>query len=727
MNIKKSFALMAMCGLAFCANAQKLTSPDGNLVMNFSLNEQGAPVYDLTYKEKAVIKPSTLGLELKREDPEKKTDFEWTERKDKAGVDKRTNLMTGFKIKVTRTSTFDETWRPVWGEESEIRNHYNELEVTLDQPMNNRYIVIRFRLFNDGLGFRYEFPQQQNLNYFVIKEEHTQFAMSGDHTAYWIPGDYDTQEYDYTTSRLSEIRGKMKTAVTPNSSQYVFSPTGVQTALMMKTDDGLYINLHEAALVDYSCMSLNLDDKNMVFESWLTPDAKGDKGYMQTPCNSPWRTIIVSDDARDILASRITLNLNEPCKIADPSWIHPVKYVGVWWDMITGRGTWAYTDDVYSVKLGETDYMQTKPNGKHSANTENVKRYIDFAAKHGFDAVLVEGWNQGWEDWFGKSKDYVFDFVTPYPDFDVQELHRYAAGKGIEMMMHHETSSSVRNYERHMDKAYQFMVDNGYSSVKSGYVGDIIPRGEHHYGQWMVNHYLYAVTKAADYKIMVNAHEAVRPTGLCRTYPNLIGNESARGTEYESFGGSNVNHTTILPFTRLVGGPMDYTPGIFETDCSKMNPTNTSRVRSTLVRQLALYVTMYSPLQMAADVPENYERFMDAFQFIKDVPVDWQRTEYLEAEPGEYVTIARKDKHSNDWYVGCSAGYNGHESKLTLDFLDPDKKYEATIYADAKGTAWDNNPQAYTITKKKVTAKTKLNLKAGIGGGYAISIKEIKD
>ena len=727
MNIKKSFALMAMCGFAFCASAQKLTSPDGNLVMNFSLNEQGAPVYDLTFKEKTVIKPSTLGLELKREDPEKKTDFEWTEMKDKAGVDKRANLMTGFKIKDTRTSTFDETWRPVWGEESEIRNHYNELEVTLDQPMNNRYIVIRFRLFNDGLGLRYEFPQQQNLNYFVIKEEHTQFAMSGDHTAYWIPGDYDTQEYDYTTSRLSEIRGKMKTAVTPNSSQYVFSPTGVQTALMMKTDDGLYINLHEAALVDYSCMSLNLDDKNMVFESWLTPDAKGDKGYMQTPCNSPWRTIIVSDDARDILASRITLNLNEPCKIADPSWIHPVKYVGVWWDMITGRGTWAYTDDVYSVKLGETDYSQTKPNGKHSANTENVKRYIDFAAKHGFDAVLVEGWNEGWEDWFGKNKDYVFDFVTPYPDFNVQELHRYAAGKGIELMMHHETSSSVRNYERHLDKAYQFMVDNGYSSVKSGYVGDIIPRGEHHYGQWMINHYLYAVTKAADYKIMVNAHEAVRPTGLCRTYPNLIGNESARGTEYESFGGNNVNHTTILPFTRLIGGPMDYTPGIFEMDCSKMSPTNTSHARTTLVRQLALYVTLYSPLQMAADIPENYERFMDAFQFIKDVPVDWQKTEYLEAEPGEYVTIARKDKHSNDWYVGCSAGYNGHESKLTLDFLDPDKKYEATIYADAKGTAWNNNPQAYTITKKKVTAKTKLNLKAGIGGGYAISIKEIKD
>ena len=692
----------------------------------FSLNEKGCPTYDLTFKDKTVIKPSKLGLELKREDANKQTDFEATGHKDQNVLDKKSNLMSGFTVRDTRTSTTDETWRPVWGEESVIRNHYNELEVTLNQPENDRYIIIRFRLFNDGLGFRYEFPQQKNLNYFVIKEEHSQFAMAGDHTAFWIPGDYDTQEYDYTTSRLSEIRGKMKTAVTGNSSQYVFSPTGVQTALMMKTDDGLYINLHEAALVDYSCMSLNLDDKNMIFESWLTPDAKGDKGYMQTPCRSPWRTIIVSDDARDILASRITLNLNEPCKIEDPSWIHPVKYVGVWWDMITGKGTWAYTDDVYSVKLGQTDYSQTKPNGKHSANTANVKRYIDFAADHGFDAVLVEGWNQGWEDWFGKSKDYVFDFVTPYPDFDVQEIHRYAAGKGIEMMMHHETSSSVRNYERHMDKAYQFMVDNGYGSVKSGYVGDIIPRGEHHYGQWMVNHYLYAVKKAADYKIMVNAHEAVRPTGLCRTYPNLIGNESARGTEYESFGGNNVNHTTILPFTRLIGGPMDYTPGIFEMDCSKMNPSNTSHVRSTIARQLALYVTMYSPLQMAADIPENYERFMDAFQFIKDVAVDWSESKYLEAEPGEYITIARHAKGTDDWYVGCTAGYNGHESKLTLDFLNPDKKYEATIYADAKDASWDKNPQAYTITKKKVTSKTKLTLKAAVGGGYAISIKEIK-
>ena len=726
MNLKSIFTLTSFICCALMANAQKLTSPDGNFVMNFSLNQEGAPVYELFYKDKAVIKPSTLGLELKKEDANKKTSFEWTDRTDIDQLDAKTNLMTGFTISDTKNSTFNETWKPVWGEESEIVNHYNELAVTLNQASNDRHIIIRFRLFNDGLGFRYEFPQQKNLNYFIIKEEHSQFAMAGDHTAYWIPGDYDTQEYDYTISKLSEIRSKMKEAITPNSSQYVFSPTGVQTALMMKTDDGLYINLHEAALVEYSCMHLNLDDKNMIFESWLTPDVNGDKGYMQTPCNSPWRTVIVSDDARNILASRITLNLNEPCKIEDTSWIHPVKYVGVWWDMITGKGSWAYTDEVPSVKLGITDYTKTKPNGKHSANTENVKKYIDFAAEHGFDAVLVEGWNQGWEDWFGKTKDYVFDFVTPYPDFDVEEIHKYASSKGVKMMMHHETSSSVRNYERHMDKAYQFMVDNGYNSVKSGYVGDIIPRGEHHYGQWMVNHYLYAVTKAADYKIMVNAHEAVRPTGLCRTYPNLIGNESARGTEYESFGGNKVYHTTILPFTRLIGGPMDYTPGIFEMDCSKMSPTNTSRVRSTLARQLALYVTMYSPLQMAADIPENYERFMDAFQFIKDVAIDWDESKYLEAEPGEYITIARRAKGTDDWYVGCTAGYNGHKSDLKLDFLTPGKKYEAIIYADAKGTSWDNNPQGYTITKKKVTSKSSLKLTAGIGGGYAISIKEIK-
>ena len=728
MNLKKNLSLIAFLCISFIANAQqKLNSPDGNLEMTFTLDGQGTPTYELTYKQKEVIKPSKLGLELKKEDANAKTDFEWTDKKDIDKLDIKTNLYNGFEIKDVRTSTNDETWQPVWGEEKEIRNHYNELAVTLNQPANDRFIIIRFRLFNDGLGFRYEFPQQKNLNYFVIKEEHSQFAMAGDHTAYWIPGDYDTQEYDYTVSRLSEIRGLFSKAYTENSSQTAFSPTGVQTALMMKTDDGLYINLHEAALIDYACMHLNLDDKNMIFESWLTPDAQGDKGYMQTPCTSSWRTVIVSDDARNILASRITLNLNEPCKIADTSWIKPVKYIGVWWDMITGKGSWAYTDDLSSVKLGETDYNKTKPNGKHSANTANVKRYIDFAAEHGFDQVLVEGWNEGWEDWFGKSKDYVFDFVTPYPDFNVKELQSYAASKGVKLMMHHETSASVRNYERHMDQAYQFMVDNGYNSVKSGYVGNIIPRGEHHYGQWMDNHYLYAVKKAADYKIMVNAHEAVRPTGICRTYPNLIGNESARGTEYESFGGNNVNHTTILPFTRLIGGPMDYTPGIFETHCNKMNPTNNSQVRSTLARQLALYVTMYSPLQMAADIPENYERFMDAFQFIKDVAIDWDETKYLEAEPGDYITIARKAKGTNDWYIGCTADENGHSSKLIFDFLDPDKKYIATVYADAKDADWKDNPQAYTIRKGIVTNKSKLNLHAASGGGYAISIKEVKD
>ena len=727
MKLKRNLYMLVLSMGIITSHAQeKLSSPDGNLTMSFSLDMQGSPVYELSYKGKTVIKPSKLGLELVQENPNKQTDFEWKEQKNTILSDVQTNLYNGFELEKAEFSTFDETWQPVWGEEKEIRNHYNQLTVTLEQSQSERIMQIEFRLFNDGLGFRYNFPKQPHLNYFVIKEEHSQFAMTGDHKAFWIPGDYDTQEYDYTTSRLSEIRRLMPKAITPNSSQTPFSPTGVQTSLLMKTDEGLYINLHEAALVDYSCMHLNLNDSTMIFESWLTPDAQGNKGYMQTPCHTPWRTIIVSDDARNILASRLTLNLNEPCKIEDTSWIKPVKYIGVWWDMITGKGSWAYTDEVPSVKLGETNYAQTQPNGKHSANTENVKRYIDFAAKHGFNQVLVEGWNEGWEDWFGKSKDYVFDFVTPYPDFNVQELKEYAASKGVKLMMHHETSSSARNYERHMDKAYQFMVDNGYNSVKSGYVGDIIPRGEHHYGQWMNNHYLHALKKAADYNIMVNAHEAVRPTGLCRTYPNLIGNESARGTEYEAFGGNNVDHTTILPFTRLIGGPMDYTPGIFETDCSKMDPNNTSRVRSTLARQLALYVTMYSPLQMAADIPENYERFMDAFQFIKDVPVDWDETIYLEAEPGDYITIARREKGTNNWYVGCTADENGHDTRLNLDFLQPDKQYIATIYADAKDASWDKNPQAYTITQRIVTNRSKLDLHAGSGGGFAISIKEAK-
>ena len=704
--MKKCFLALSILLLSVSLAAQQLASPDGNLLLNFSVNADGAPVYDLTYKGKAVVKPSTLGFELKRERTDVPVSFDDFTLPVAEKADIKTNLYNGFEIRDVVHSTFDETWQPVWGEESEIRNHYNEMAVTLYQPMNDRSLVVRF------------LPEQRSLTYFVIKEERTQFAMAGDHTAFWLPGDYDTQEYSTVTSKLSEIRGLMPSAITPNSSQTPFSPTGVQTPLMMRSDDGLYINLHEAALVDYSCMHLNLDDENMVFESWLTPDAQGDKGYVQAPFNTPWRTVIVSDDARDILASRITLNLNEPCKIEDTSWIKPVKYVGVWWDMITNRGSWAYTDDLPSVRLGVTDYTKVKPNGRHSANTANVKRYIDFAAEHGFDAV---------EDWFGKSKDYVFDFLTPYPDFDVDELHRYAASKGVKMMMHHETSSSVRNYERHLDRAYQFMVDNGYNSVKSGYVGDIIPRGEHHYGQWMVNHYLHAVTKAADYKIMVNAHEAVRPTGLCRTYPNLIGNESARGTEYESFGGNNADHTTILPFTRLIGGPMDYTPGIFETHISKMNPYNNSFVHSTLVRQLALYVTMYSPLQMAADVPEHYEPFMDAFQFIKDVALDWDKSLYLEAEPGDYITIARKAKGTDNWFIGNTSDENGHASTLKLDFLDPGRTYIATVYADAADAHYEHNPQAYTITKGIVTSKTKLNLKAAPGGGYAISITPAPD
>ena len=584
---------------------------------------------------------------------------------------------------------------------------------------------IRFRVYDDGVGFRYEFPQQKNLVYFVIKEEHSQFAMTGDHTAWWIPGDYDTQEYDYTESKLSEIRSLLSNAVTSNASQTVFSPTGVQTSLQMKTDEGLYINLHEAALVDYSCMHLNLDDKNLVFESWLTPDADGFKGRLQTPCHSPWRTVMVSDDACDILSSHLILNLNEPCKIEDTSWIKPVKYMGVWWEMIAGGKPWSYTNDIPSVKLGETDYRKVKSNGNHPANTRNVKKYIDFAAKHGFDQLLVEGWNVGWEDWFGNQKDYVFDFVTPYPDFDIEQLNRYAHDKGIRLMMHHETSGSSRNYERHLEQAYQLMNKYGYTAVKSGYVGNILPYGEHHYGQWMNNHYLYCVVEAAKHKIMVNAHEAVRPTGLCRTYPNLIGNESARGTEYQAFGGSKTFHTTVLPFTRLQGGPMDYTPGIFEMNISKLNPNNSSHVNATLANQLALYVTMYSPLQMAADLPENYERFMDAFQFIKDVPVDWDNSIYLEAEPGKYVTVARKEKGTNNWFIGSATGDANHQSVISLDFLEKGKNYIATIYADTKDTDYKLNPQSYQIVKGLVNSKNKLKINTVEAGGYAVSLFEV--
>lgn len=713
---------MCLCIASHWVIAQELKSPNGNLELKFWLQNNGEPTYSLTYKGKDVIKPSKLGFELKAQ--KTLNNFDDFSVKETNGEG---NLYSSFSVVNTETATVDETWKPVWGEVKEIRDNYNELAVTLNQKATDRTIVIRFRLFNDGLGFRYEFPEQKNLTYFVIKEEKTQFAMAGDHTAYWIPGDYDTQEYDYTTSKLSEIRGLMEKSVTANVSQTSFSNTGVQTALMMKTADGLYINLHEAALIDYACMHLNLDDKNMIFEAWLTPDAKGDKGYMQAPSQSPWRTVIVSDDARDILASHITLNLNEPNKIEDTSWIKPVKYVGVWWEMITGKSTWAYTDELPTVQLGITDYSKVKPNGKHGATTENVKKYIDFAAKHGFDGVLVEGWNEGWEDWFGNSKDYVFDFVTPYPDFDVVAIREYAKSKGVKMIMHHETSASVRNYERHMDEAYKFMKDNGYDAVKSGYVGNILPRGENHYSQWLVNHYQYAIEKAADYKIMVNAHEAVRPTGVGRTWPNLIGNESARGTEYQAFGGSKPNHTTVLPFTRLIGGPMDYTPGIFEMDIEKINPDNKSHVNTTIANQLALYVTMYSPLQMAADFPETYEKFIDAFQFIKDVALDWDDSKYLEAEPGDHVTVARKAKGTDNWFIGSVCGENGYTSNISFDFLDPNTEYIATIYGDAKDAHYKTNPQAYDIRKVVVTNKSKLSQHLAPGGGYAISLYPVTD
>jgi len=699
----KKYLFLAVFWLSFSvvANAQELSSPNAKLKMNFALQADGTPTYNLKFKDKEVIKTSKLGLELKND---------------------KKSLLNNFFASETKTFAQNESWNPVWGEVKTIQNNYNELAVTLTQKETDRKIIIRFRLFNEGLGFRYEFPEQKNLTYFIIKEEKTQFAMAGDHTAFWIPGDYDTQEYDFTTSKLSEIRGLMSKSITSNVSQTSFSPTGVQTSLMMKTNDGLYINLHEAALINYSCMHLNLDDKNMVFESWLTPDAIGDKGYIQTPSTSPWRTIMVSDDARDIVASKMIYNLNEPNKIKDVSWIKPVKYVGVWWEMITGKSSWSYTNDYPTIQLGITDYSKAKPNGTHGANTANVKKYIDFASEHGFDGVLVEGWNVGWEDWFGNNKEYVFDFLTPYPDFNLSEIRDYAKSKNVKMIMHHETSGATRNYERHLDKAYQFMKDNGYDAVKSGYVGNIVPRGENHYSQPIINHYQYAIEKAVEYKVMVNAHEAVRPTGIGRTYPNLIGNESARGTEYQAFGGSKPNHVTLLPFTRLLGGPMDYTPGIFEMDISKLNPNNNSHLNSTLANQLALYLTMYSPLQMAADLPENYMRFADAFQFIKDVALDWDDSKYLEAEPGEYLTVARKAKNTNNWFLGSVGGNNSRESKINFDFLDAKQNYIATIYADAKDAHYKNNPQAYVISKFVVTNKSKLEQFVAAGGGYAISI-----
>lgn len=691
---------------------KSVNSPQGKVCLAFSI-QNGKPCYRVAYKDKDVVKKSFLGLELAKSKHASKGMGE-------------TDLMDGFVLADDKTTTFDETWKPVWGESAAIRNHYNELAVTLKQPKTNREMIVRFRVYDDGVGFRYEFPQQKELNYFIIKEEHTQFAMAGDHKAWWLPGDYDTQEQETQESKLSEIRSKFHDAVNwGNSSVAVFSETGVQTALQMKTNDGLYINLHEAACVNYPTMHLNLDDKNMVFESWLTPDATGMKGYMQTPCQSPWRTILVSDDAREMLSSNLILNLNEPCKIEDTSWIHPTKYIGVWWEMIAGKNSWNYTDEFPSVKLGETDYSKAKPNGKHGATTANVKKYIDFAAENGIDQVLVEGWNIGWEDWIGHSKDYVFDFVTPYPDFDIAYLNKYAHEKGVKLMMHHETSSSTQNYERHLEKAFNLMNKYGYDAVKTGYVGDIIPRGEYHFSQTLNNHYMHVIEEAAKHHIMVNAHEAVRPTGLCRTYPNMIGNESARGTEYEAFGGSKPDHTVILPFTRLQGGPMDYTPGILETQLNTWSD-NPNIVHTTLVGQLALYVTMYSPLQMAADLPENYKKYYDAFQFIKDVPCDWSQSIYLEAEPADYITVARQDKNSNDWYIGGKCDENGHRSNIKLDFLLDGCIYDCTIYADAKNADYKTNPKAYKITHKRVKKGDILKLTMAPGGGFAISLKAVE-
>ena len=704
----KITVLLCAVLLPLLATAQEVKSPNGNVAVRFYL-DGGRPTYEMSYKNKAVVRPSRLGLELAKDKHASK------------GM-RETSLMDGFEVKDTKTSTFDETWKPVWGEVAQVRNHYNELAVTLDQPATKREMVIRFRVYDEGMGLRYEFPQQDSLVYFVIKDEHTQFAMTGDHTAWWLPGDYDTQEQETQESRLSEIRSRFHDAVNwSNSSVSVFSPTGVQTALQLKTKDGLYINIHEAACVDYATMHLNLDDKNFVFESWLTPDATGMKGYMQTPCQTPWRTVMVSDDARTMLSSKMIYNLNEPCKIEDTSWIHPTKYCGVWWEMIVGKSAWNYTDEFPSIKLDQIDWTKVKPNGRHAANTANVKKYIDFAAANGLQEVLVEGWNVGWEDWANHWKDYVFDFVTPYPDFDIKYLNDYAHSKGVKLMMHHETSSSAQNYERHLPEAFALMKKYGYDAIKGGYVGDIIPRGDHHYSQSMNNHYLYIVKEAAKNHIMVNQHEAVRPTGLCRTYPNLIGNESARGTEYEAFGGSRPDHTVILPFTRLQGGPMDYTPGILETQLKTWSD-NPNYVHTTLVGQLALYLTMYSPLQMAADLPENYKKYDDAFQFIRDVACDWDDSRYLEAEPARYITVARKAKGTDNWFVGGKCNEDGHQSTIKLDFLDKGRKYECTIYADAKDASFDKNPKAYVITKRTVKRGDVLKLTEAPSGGFAISI-----
>lgn len=699
--LRRAFLLLFILTFALQVQAQTITSPDKNLTLTFELTPEGAPVYQLSYKKKPVIKRSRLGLETKD-----------------AGA-----FTEGFALADSEQESVNNTWNPVWGEQKTIRNNYNELLVTLaQQEPQERFIRIRFRLFNDGLGFRYEFPKQDNLKYFIVSGESTEFNLTGDHKIFWIPGDYDTNEYPYTTSRISELPQLMEKATIDVHAQYPIKTLAVQTPSMMKSADGLYINIHEAALINYPAMQLNVDEKNYKMSAHLVPDAVGNKAYLQTDAKTPWRTIVVSDKATDILASKLILNLNEPTAYEDVSWIKPIKYIGVWWEyFVAGKSTWAYGTET-NVKLTD-DYTKLTPSGRHGATNENVKKHIDFAAKHGFDAVLVEGWNIGWEDWFGNWKEEVFDFVTPYPDFNVKELYRYAADKGVKIMMHHETSGAATNYERRLQDAFQFMQDNGYNSVKTGYVGKIIPRGEHHDGQWMVNHYIHVAETAADYKIMVNSHEAVRPTGLHRTYPNWLAQESARGTEFEAMGGLAPEHATILPFTRMMGGPMDYTPGIFQTDLSYYHGRE-QRVNTTLVKQLAYYVTMYSPLQMAADLPDNYERFPDAFQFIKDVAVDWDDTYVLEAEPGDYVTIARKAKGKSEWYVGGITDETARTATIRFDYLPKGKTYIATIYADGKNASWNKNPQEYTIRKVVVTPKSVLKQTMAPGGGVAVSIKE---
>lgn len=677
-------------------NAETICSPDSNIMLAFGLTPDGTPRYSVKYKGENIIEESIMGFETKS---------------------RHADFTKGFRLKDISHSSHSSTWVPVWGENDSIKDSYNTMTAVLDQKDGDAKMNIEFRVYNDGVGFRYIFPKQKQKE-IVITEEDTEFKMPGDITAWWIPGDYDTQEYEYTRSRLSQIRSCNSQSQNGNISQHGFSPTGVQTSLMLKTDNDIYLNIHEAALIDFPAMHLNLDDTDFTFRAWLTPDRNGNKAEKTTPFSTPWRAIMISDKATGILASNLILNLNEPCKLKDTSWIKPIKYVGVWWEMITGKSTWSYCD-AENFDLKTFDYTKAKPHGKHGANNENVKRYIDFAADNGFDQVLVEGWNIGWEDWFGKEKDYVFDFITPYPDFDIQMLNDYAHSKGIRLMMHHETSGSIPNYDKWIDKAYDVMKKYDYNAVKSGYVGNILPVGENHYNQNSVRHYLRCVTKAADKQIMVNGHEAVRPTGLCRTYPNLIGNESAMGNEYQNMSPTNV---TILPFTRLKGGPMDFTPGILKADFGSFAQGNKEHKRATTANQLALYVTMYSPLQMAADLPQNYEEKADAFQFIKDVPVDWAKSIYLNAEPGEYIVVARKDKKSDSWFVGGVTNAEQRIYTLSFDFLDPDKKYIATIYRDGEYADCYDNPESYMINKSIVTNKSTEIIRMARGGGFAISI-----